>query len=316
MSAAGPPQGAQPPRGERRKATLGGHTSAAGPIASAVAALGSGPLTEEGVNAHVAPLFSRVLAAQRDRVYLANHSLGRPLDATEDDVREALAAWYGRMGEAWDAWRAEIAGFRTRLAGLLGASRADSVVPKTSAGQGLRAVLNTHDGVVRVVATRGEFDSLDLILREYARRGRVALSFVEPREDGDFAAADVLAAIVPGVDVVVVSQVMFQTAQVLPELPAIVERAHRCGARVLLDVYHSLGVFPVDVVALDIDFAVGGSYKYLRGGPGACFLYVHPRHLDAGLRTLDTGWFAKAEPFAYARPDPPQYGAGGDAWLE
>jgi kynureninase len=85
---------------------------------------------------------------------------------------------------------------------------------------------------------------------------------------------------------------------------------------VLLDVYHSLGVFPVDVVALDVDFAVGGSYKYLRGGPGACFLYVHPRHLDAGLRTLDTGWFAKADPFVYARPDPPQYGAGGDAWLE
>src|SRR5512143_469296 len=174
--------------------------SAAGPIASAVAALGAGPLTEEGVRAHVAPLFSRVLAAHRDRVYLANHSLGRPLDATEDDVREALAAWYGRMGEAWDAWRAEIAAFRTRLAGLLGAPRADAIVPKTSAGQGLRAVLNAHDGVVRVVATRGEFDSLDLILREYARRERIALSFVEPREDGDFAGNDVLAAIVPGVD--------------------------------------------------------------------------------------------------------------------
>ena len=84
----------------------------------------------------------------------------------------------------------------------------------------------------------------------------------------------------------------------------------------LLDVYHSLGVFPVDVAALDVDFAVGGSYKYLRGGPGACFLYVHPRHLDGGLRTLDTGWFAKESPFAYARPDPPRYAAGGDAWLE
>ena len=77
-----------------------------------------------------------------------------------------------------------------------------------------------------------------------------------------------------GADLVVVSQVMFQTGQVLPELPAIVAAAHAAGARVLLDVYHSLGVFPVDLAALDVDFAVGGSYKYLRGGPGACFLYV------------------------------------------
>jgi len=85
---------------------------------------------------------------------------------------------------------------------------------------------------------------------------------------------------------------------------------------VLLDVYHALGVLPLDVADLDIDFAVGGSYKYLRGGTGACFLYIHPRHLDGGLRTLDTGWFAKETPFAYARPDPPRYGTGGDAWLE
>jgi kynureninase len=282
----------------------------------AVAALGSGPLTEESVREHVAPLFSRVLAAHRGCVYLANHSLGRPLDATADDVREAIDAWYGRMGDAWQPWHAEIAAFRARLAALLGAARADCVVPKTSAGQGLRAVLNSYDGVVRVVATRGEFDSLDLILREYARRGRIALSFVEPREDGDFAGAYVRSAIERGTDLAVVSHVMFQTGQILPELPEIVAHAHGCGARVLLDVYHSLGVFPVDVAALDVDFAVGGSYKYLRGGPGACFLYVHPRHVDAGLRTLDTGWFAKAEPFAYTRPDPPRYGPGGDAWLE
>ena len=85
---------------------------------------------------------------------------------------------------------------------------------------------------------------------------------------------------------------------------------------VLLDVYHSLGVFPVDVASVNADFAVGGSYKYLRGGPGACFLYVHPTHLDANLRTLDVGWFAKERPFSYERPDPPRFASGGDGWLE
>ena len=199
---------------------------------------------------------------------------------------------------------------------LLQAPRADCVVPKTSAGAGLRAILNTYDGVPRVVATRGEFDSLDVILREYARRGRIALTLVEPRHDGLFATADLDAAIGKGVDLLVLSSVIFNTGQRVGELAPLVRAAQGTGGRVLLDVYHSLGVHPLDVTALDVDFAVGGSYKYLRGGPGACFLYLHPRHLTGSLRTLDTGWFAKRDPFSYARPDPPQYGEGGDAFLE
>ena len=277
---------------------------------------GAEPLSETFVRERVAPLFSRVLTAQRGRIHLANHSLGRPLDATAEDIREGLSAWYTRMGEAWEDWAMEMAAFRSRLAALTGAPRADCIVPKTSAGQGLRAVLNTYDSPPRVVATRGEFDSLDVILREYARRGRIALAFVESDADGLFTAQGLLRAIDPGADLVVVSQVMFQTGQVMPELPRIVAAAHATGARVLVDVYHSLGVFPVDLSALDADFAVGGSYKYLRGGPGACFLYLAPRHLDTRLATLDTGWFAKEAPFSYARPDPPRYAQGGDAWLE
>jgi kynureninase len=291
-------------------------TATAETLARAIGTLGDAPLTEAAVSAHIAPLFSRVLKASRDRAYLANHSLGRPLDATADDVQEGLAAWYARMGDAWDVWDAEMTAFRNRIAALLGVSRADCVVPKTSAGQGLRAVLNTYDAVPRVVATRGEFDSLDVILREYARRGRIALRFVEPDEAGLFAATDLRAAIEAGADLIVLSQVVFNTGQVLPDLSALIASAHAVKARVLLDVYHSLAVIPVDLAALDADFAVGGSYKYLRGGPGACFLYVHPRHVDAGLRTLDTGWFAKETPFAYRRPDPPRFAPGGDGWLE
>ena len=287
-----------------------------GSIESRVAALGDGPFTEAALATHVAPLFSRSLRASPERIYLANHSLGRPLDAMDDDVRAGLAAWYATMGDAWDAWMAEMDAYRTRLARLMGAPACTCVVPKTSAGQGLRAVLNTCDSCARVVATRGEFDSLDVILREYARRGRIDLAFVEAHADGRFATGDLLDAIVERTDLVVVSEVIFNTGQRIERIDAIVERAHRVGARVLLDVYHSLGVFPVDVAAVDVDFAVGGSYKYLRGGPGACFLYLHPRHLDGSLRTLDIGWFAKREPFSYRRPDPPEFAAGGDAFLE
>ena len=285
-------------------------------IDAAIAALGSEPLTENALQRHVAPLFSRHKLAYGDRVYLANHSLGRPLDATEDDIREGLSLWYSELGGAWDRWKAEFDAYRARLAGLLGAPRPDTIVPKTSAGQGLRAVLNTYDNVPRVVATRGEFDSLDVILREYARRGRIALTFVEPHYDGWFNTRDIIAAIVEPIDLVVVSEVFFNSGQRLGDIAKIVSATHAAGGKLLLDVYHSLGVFPVDVAAMNVDFAVGGSYKYLRGGPGACFLYVHPRHLDADLRTLDIGWFAKSSPFAYERPDPPRFAAGGDGWLE
>jgi len=233
-------------------------------------------------------------------------------------VREALGAWYAHMGGAWELWMDELGSYRARIARLLNAPRNDCVVPKTSAGQGLRAILNACDrsDVPRVVATRGEFDSLDVILREYARRGRIALRFVEAREDGRFATDDIVAEIGGGADLVVVSEIVFKTGQRLDGLEAIVDATHRAGARILLDVYHSLGAMPVDVANDDIDFAVGGSYKYLRGGPGACFLYLHPRHLDGSLRTLDIGWFAKRAPFAYERPDPPQLAEGGDAFLE
>jgi kynureninase len=73
-------------------------------ISGRVAAIGDGALTEPALAEHVAPLFSRALAAAPDRIYLANHSLGRPLDAMADDVRDGLAAWYAQMGGAWDAW--------------------------------------------------------------------------------------------------------------------------------------------------------------------------------------------------------------------
>ena len=287
-------------------------------IDAAAAALGADPLTEQTLSAHIAPLFSRALRASASRVYLANHSLGRPLDQVEDDVREALAAWYARMGGAWDPWMDELEEYRGRIARLLNAPRSDCVVPKTNAGQGLRAVLNAFERseVPRVVATRGEFDSLDVILREYAQRGRIDLAMVEPRADGRFDTADIVAAIGARTDLTVISEVMFGTGQRVSDLPDIVAATHRAGGKALVDVYHSLGVFPLDIAALDADFAVGGSYKYLRGGTGACFLYVHPRHLDGSLRTLDTGWFAKAAPFTYERPDPPQYAPGGDGWME
>src|SRR6185503_9186915 len=101
----------------------------------------SGPSLDEGwLRTEIHPRFSRVL--EREEIYLANHSLGRPPDRSADDVRAALDAWYSDLGGAWDLWLDGREKFRSLTAKLLNVD-AKSIIPKTSAGQGLRAVLNT-----------------------------------------------------------------------------------------------------------------------------------------------------------------------------
>jgi kynureninase len=250
----------------------------------------------------VRPRFSRVLG--RSEVYLANHSLGRPPDRMAEDLREAVDVWYRSMDRAWEHWLEAREEFRRLTAKLVGAPRADCIIPKTSAGQGLRAVLNALPGKPRVVTTDGEFDSIDFILRVYREQGRIELKIMPWRELQ-----------VGGATLVVLSTVMFRTGEVVSFLPRLIHGVHAAGGYVLLDVYHHAGVMPLDLAALEADFAVGGSYKYTRGGPGACWLYVRPGLVET-LRTPDTGWFAKKDVFSYTRPEPPEFGPGGDAWLE
>ena len=84
---------------------------------------------------------------------------------------------------AWTEWLTEMAMFRSRVATLIHAQGPHCIVPKASAGQGLRAVLNCHDEQLRVIATRNEFSSIDLILKAYAARGRIRIDWVKPHAD-------------------------------------------------------------------------------------------------------------------------------------
>lgn len=284
-------------------------------LVDAIAAMGPGALTEDSLRRHVFPLFSKTL--EKPGIYLANHSLGRPLDQTDDDLREGFHYWQSKLDDAWDPWLEEEHAHRSRLAKLIGASRSDCIVPKTSAGQGLRTVLNALPGTPRVVSSMGEFDSVDVILKQYAAVGRISLQLVSCHgANGGIDLAQLMKRISDGVDLAVISQVMFMTGQVVPDLDLLAKHCHAYGARLLVDAYHAVGVFPVDVATINADFLIGGSYKYLRGGPGAAFLYISPEAISSGLKPIDIGWFAKHEPFHYERPDPPRFAPGGDAFLE
>jgi len=269
--------------------------------------MSSEPITEAWLKKKVWPRFARSRKEHR-KIYLANHSLGRPPDRMAQDVQHALDVWYHDMGGAWSEWIAARERWRALTARLIGAKRADCVIPKSSAGQGLRAVLNAlageKKGKLRVVASDGEFDSIDFILRVYREQGRIDLRVLPWREIS-----------AGNADLVVISSVQFRTGEWVHNLPKLMRAAKAAGALVMIDAYHHAGVLPLDVQSLSVDFAIGGSYKYLRGGPGACWLYVRPGLVET-MRTPDTGWFAKEKPFAYERPDPPQFAAGGDAWLE
>ncbi|MBX3095394.1 MAG: aminotransferase class V-fold PLP-dependent enzyme [Fimbriimonadaceae bacterium] len=273
----------------------------------------------------IRPRFSRVLARDENEIYLANHSLGRLPDVAFENLSRFTESWATQLDSAWseDGWLGEMAEFREQIADLLSLPEPDLIVAKTSAGQGLRAVLNSFswDRPIRVVATAGEFDSVDFILRAYRDAGRAELHFVEASENEGpvalFTHEAIQSEITSGTDLVVLSAVTFGTGQVLPGLSDLIAHAHSLGALVVIDAYHGLGVLPFNQMELDADFVIGGCYKYLRGGPGACFLGLHPRvAADDSKRTLDTGWFAKRDTFSYERPEHAERWPGGQGWQE
>jgi kynureninase len=102
-----------------------------------------------------------------------------------------------------------------------------------------------------------------------------------------------------------VSHVIFRSAYI-QDAKAIIEKAHKVGAYVVLDAFQSLGTVPVDVQALNVDFACGGVLKWLCGGPGVAYLYVRP-DLGKKLQPKFTGWFAHQNPFGF-ETGPTRYG--------
>jgi kynureninase len=139
----------------------------------------------------------------------------------------------------------------------------------------------------RVVYERANFPSV-----RYLYQAQPELEVVVCESDGE---------IVERIDertlVVPISHVLFKESEI-QDVEPIVRRAHEVGAHVILDCYQSAGIVPLDVTALDVDFAVGGSVKWLCGGPANGWLYVRP-DLAERLEPTATGWQAHARPFAF-----------------
>jgi len=236
-----------------------------------------------------------------ETTYLINHSLGAMPAAAEERLLEYARSWNTRGVRAWEeGWWALPVTVGDQIARLIGAPPGSvSMHQNVTLAEGV--VLSCFDFSGprrRIVYEEGNFPSVRYLYQ--AQRGADIL--VAADDEGVAEAIDERTLLVP------VTHVLYKTGEI-QHVEAIVAAAHEHGALAVLDAYQSAGAVPLDVTALDVDFAVGGSVKWLCGGPGAAWLYVRP-DLAATLEPALTGWQAHARPFAF---EPEQDYADG-AW--
>ena len=238
-----------------------------------------------------------------ETTYLINHSLGAMPAAAEERVLEYTRSWNERGVRAWEeGWWDLPLTVGDQIGRLIGAPPGSvSMHQNVTIAEAVVASCFTFDGARRrVVYEEGNFPSVRYLYQAQERRGADIL--VAADDEGVVEAIDERTLLVP------VTHVLFKTGEI-QDVEAIVAAAHEHGALVVLDAYQSAGTVPLDVTALGVDFAVGGSVKWLCGGPGAGWLYVRP-DLAATLEPALTGWQAHARPFAF---EPEQAYAEG-AW--
>jgi kynureninase len=231
--------------------------------------------------------------------YLISNSLGAMPRAVYDSMRRYADSWAERGVRAWEeGWWEMAVGVGDKIAPLIGAKAGEiSLHQNVTLVQAVIASCFDFRGPRnKIVMTDLEFPSIQYFYHEQQRLGaRVELvASTDPvRIDLDkfLAAIDETTLLVP------ISHVLFRSSYIV-DARAIIERAHRVGAYVILDVFQAAGTIPIDVRALGADFAVGGVLKWLCGGPGVGYLYVREDLRPKLLPTL-TGWLAHRHPFGF-----------------
>jgi kynureninase len=231
--------------------------------------------------------------------YMISHSLGAMPARTAARVAEYADTWAKRGIRAWEEGWWEMPITVGNLVGrIIGAGEGETVMQQNvSICQSVVTSCFDWSGRRNKLVTDGlNFPSNDYVYHGLARQGARVVPVPSP--DGFTLPVElVLDAIDEETQLVSVSHVAFRSSYI-QDLAAIVERAHRVGAMVIADLYQSAGTVPVDVRALNLDFATGGSVKWLCGGPGAGYLYVR-RDLWPTLQPVATGWMAHEAPFAF-----------------
>ena len=235
----------------------------------------------------------------RETTYLVNHSLGAMPVGVYDKLREFADQWATRGVRAWaEGWWDAPVDVGNALAPILGAPPGSVVMHQNvSVVQSVVASCLDFSGPRdKVVYTDQNFPT-NMYVWEGFRPMGARIECVPSERDGLVPTERLLAAIDEETLIVPISHVCFRNSY-LQDAAAVCERAREVGALVLLDTYQSVGTVPVDVTALGVDMACGGSVKWLLGGPGAAYLYVRP-DLHEHFAPRITGWAGHAAPFSF-----------------
>jgi len=236
--------------------------------------------------------------------YLVSHSLGAMPEATRDALAEYADLWASRGVRAWgDRWWMMSIEVGDIIAPLIGAPPGSVVMlPNVTTAEAV--VLSSYEYAAprnRVVIVDGEFPSIRYIYDRLARRLGAEIVTVPHDASGlGFDLDRLLAAIDERTQIVPIGHILFESSYMI-DVEAIARRCREVGATLVLDVFQSAGIVPVDVTAWDVPIAVGGVLKWLCGGPGGSFLYVDPE-LRPKLEPSFTGWMAHANPFGFEPP--------------
>jgi kynureninase len=227
----------------------------------------------------------------QETTYLINHSLGAMPRKVAEGLGEFARMWAERGIRAWgEGWWTTPLTVGDQIGRIIGAPAGSTVMHQNVAiaeAVVLSCFLPSDPRRNRIVYERGNFPSV-----RYLYQAQRDLEVVVCEDDEEIVdQIDERTLLVP------MSHVLFRSGEI-QDVEPIVRRAHGVGAHVVLDCYQSAGIVPLDVTALGVDFAVGGSVKWLCGGPGNGWLYVRPDLVET-LEPTYTGWQAHERPFAF-----------------
>lgn len=232
--------------------------------------------------------------------YLISNSLGAMPRKVYDSLKFYADTWAEHGVSSWGkGWFEMPQTVGNKIAPLMGAAR-DTVIIHQNASIANSILFGGIDFSDtkrdKVVITDMDFPSDIYVLRKWLPE-HMQIHMVKTHDGITIDTDELLDAIDETTRLVSVSHVLFRSAYIMPA-QEIVEKAHSVGAEVVFNGYHSIGVIPVDVTAMNVDYYIGGVLKWLCGGPGGVFMYVRPDKLTS-LDPKVTGWFAHKTPFAF-----------------